>query len=142
MFDFAKITIDKILGFFATMHSENESNVSWLRVCGSFIIASIILVYLSFNAVALYKGLPPVDFQIQSVAVVFGVLGAKVMHKSKEASGPLTNVLEDLSLDKDDPKKKRTDKDDTDDKDDSEDKDVEIDINALPVKLPLPKKPS
>lgn len=88
IFSFWQEILSRILYFFRDMHTES-TGLSWMRVCGTVVISTILIVFLSHNIVALINGTGYQDFGVESVGVIFVILGAKVMHKKNERDNQL-----------------------------------------------------
>lgn len=77
------VLFKKSLGYFKEVHSEDGSH-SWMRVCGSVIIGSVLAVFIAHNAMSLYRGTGYQDFGLESVGVILSVLGTKVWQRKTE----------------------------------------------------------
>lgn len=86
MFNFGQIVVTRILKFIRDMHSE-DTQVSWMRCCGTVVILTILGVFVAHNVSAIHKGLPYQDFGFESVGIITAVLGAKVWQRKNENAG-------------------------------------------------------
>lgn len=102
-FTFWQEIFSRILLFLREVHTES-TGMSWMRVCGSIVITVILVVFLAHNIAALINGTGYQDFGVESVGVMFVILGAKVLHKKNETGG---QSLEDTSLAKPTSKKSK-----------------------------------
>ena len=83
LISFWQEVISRVLYFFRDMHTES-TGVSWMRVCGTVTISTILIVFLAHNIAALIRGEGYQDFGVESVGVIFVILGAKVMQRKTE----------------------------------------------------------
>lgn len=83
IFSFSQEILSRVLYFFRDVHTES-TGLSWMRVCGTIVISTILTVFVAHNIAALIHGAGYQDFGVESVGVMFVILGAKVLHKKSE----------------------------------------------------------